>query len=372
MFELKRSKSSTDDMPPGMAELTAAGLLHKVLSNLSNLCHILTCATVSKSWNTTVKLMRLRHLSIRLAEFEFGQASCVQLRRWLMEQLKNGTLADLTKFELNANQEKLLRYKCEEDSEAKEISNLYATVVTALAVTRLQTCCLSDAVKFEDAAELLPVSIQELQLNYSKPDHCSYQAEYAHLDQDRDCGSVLASFKRFSNLQKLSITFGDYHVFHDGYDCTVHHRLDKLRHLEIHDAAFCLKEGCSLPELFSNLETMVVCVNLWKGHKPEELVSALLHHVPKLTLCLKGQCMFVPKSILDRGELVVTVAECSLLQRLCIETIYLFTRSDSGAEQASRGDQDWTGHCAQPFLNIVNKKSSEPCHKNHVNICRVL
>lgn len=173
----------------------------------------------------------------------------------------------------------------------------------------------------QDAAELLPISLQELQRNFREPAQCGYQAEYGHLGHGRDSGSMLASFKRLSNLQKLNINFGDYYISHDGYHCTASHRMDKLRRFEMHDAAFCVKRECSLPELLPNIETMVVYVDLMEGYKPEELVTALLHHVPKVTLYLRGNCISAGKNKYVGRKLTVTVAKSSALQCLCVRAI---------------------------------------------------
>ena len=250
-------------MQHGMAEIEAAGLLPRILGKLSDVYDFLTCAAVSRSWQTATSNVQFRSLCLIMGPSDgFAHNICAGMRQWIMRRLQDGKLTCLTEFQLLARQTRFDREPAKAVVKLA-LSNLYCTAATVLGVgSQLQICHLSDGITIADAAQFLPTSLQELHLTYRTFDDCVCDSIYSGVvtgesddsdtSDDSDHGSILAGCERLCNLRKLCIEFEEPSC--SPLSCRLTHVMPKLQHLEVYGAKLVVEKERSIAELLPNVE----------------------------------------------------------------------------------------------------------------------
>lgn len=176
-------------------------------------------------------------------------------------------------------------------------SKLCATVNNSLPALQLRTCRLDDCITLNEAAELLPTSLQELTLTYSGLVTYTHQLVFCPPIDVFVPVITLVAFQRLCKLKKLVLYFAQSMRLSEILNCLCNatYSMHKLQHIALHHANFGLAPGHSLQQLFPVIQSMLVTVHL-KSTNATEVAAALLQHVHKLTLHVKipiGQRMFV-------------------------------------------------------------------------------
>ena len=153
-----------------MDAVTAADLLPRILSKLESPWDLARVPSVCKNWQSASSEASPTRLKIAGQEIGDGEGEGVhvQMRQWFQSQLRHGNLKNLTGLQMYAAVGDLRGFGFDLEN-IKIVQNLFACVLSLMGLLNLQTCRLDGMFSLQDAAMLLPTSIQTLDLCPFRP-----------------------------------------------------------------------------------------------------------------------------------------------------------------------------------------------------------